>query len=421
MKSAATTAHALRPTRGAGSSVLRRSQGRADSLFRDALTVLPQGQLLPEHSWRRRHRCIVALLWLHAVGLFSFGLVEGRGAASSAAGVMVVIAAAVFASVEPLGRRARSLAASFGLVTCSALVVYMASGVIEAHFHFFVVISILVLYQDWAPFLLALAYVVVHHGLLGVIDPYAVYNHQSAVDHPWKWAMVHGAFVLAASAASAQIYRWTDEKGKVHITDTPPPPGAKNVQKHRPASAPQAVDSDPYVLQLARKNAPITLYSTPGCEPCSAARKLLNARGVPFKEVSVVDGKQIEELKAAVGSNAVPSLIDGGTVQRLVGSGLQFFDLAVRQKVAGFDLPNEEKDALVYQRAAGYTGLVQSLAGGVLEHLGGTPRPPERGVHRRRGQVLGRAKVRRPGRGDGAEAAPWNVDALDVDGRQWRA
>jgi glutaredoxin len=125
------------------------------------------------------------------------------------------------------------------------------------------------------------------------------------------------ALALAAGAASAQIYRWTDEKGKVHITDTPPPPGATNVQKHRPPSAPQAAgDSDPYVLQLARKNAPVTLYSTPGCEPCSAARKLLNARGVPFKEVSVVDGEQIEELKKAVGSNAVPSLIVGSTVQQ---------------------------------------------------------------------------------------------------------
>jgi glutaredoxin len=125
------------------------------------------------------------------------------------------------------------------------------------------------------------------------------------------------ALALAAGAASAQIYRWTDEKGKVHITDTPPPPGAKNVHKHRPASPPQAAgDSDPYILQLARKNAPVTLYSTPDCEPCSAARKLLNARGVPFREVSVVDGEQIEELKAAVGSNAVPSLIVGSTVQR---------------------------------------------------------------------------------------------------------
>lgn len=128
------------------------------------------------------------------------------------------------------------------------------------------------------------------------------------------------ALALASSAASAQqIYRWTDEKGNVHITDTPPPAGAKDVQKHRApsaSSAPQSAESEPYAVQIARKNAPVTLYSTPGCEPCSAARKLLNARGVPFKEVSVVDDKQIEELKAAVGSNSVPSLIVGNTVQQ---------------------------------------------------------------------------------------------------------
>ena len=51
----------------------------------------------------------------------------------------------------------------------------------------------------------------------------------------------------------------------------------------------------------------------------------------------------------------------GGTIQRLVGSGLQFFDLAVRQKVAEYDLPNEEKDALVYRRAGAYTELVQGV------------------------------------------------------------
>jgi adenylate cyclase len=52
----------------------------------------------------------------------------------------------------------------------------------------------------------------------------------------------------------------------------------------------------------------------------------------------------------------------GGTVQRLVSSGLQFFDQAVRQRVATFgDLSNEQKDALVYQRAGGYTQLVASI------------------------------------------------------------
>jgi adenylate cyclase len=52
----------------------------------------------------------------------------------------------------------------------------------------------------------------------------------------------------------------------------------------------------------------------------------------------------------------------GGSIQRLVSSGLQFFDQAVRQRVATFDdLSNEQKDALVYQKAPGYTELVASI------------------------------------------------------------
>ena len=81
----------------------------------------------------------------------------------------------------------------------------------------------------------------------------------------------------------------------------------------------------------------------------------------------------------------------GGTIQRLVGSGLQFFDLAVRQKVADFNLPNEEKDALVYQRAGAYTELVQGLVSwlqrrhrerAVLEYLVGVTEQfmEERGI-----------------------------------------
>jgi len=52
----------------------------------------------------------------------------------------------------------------------------------------------------------------------------------------------------------------------------------------------------------------------------------------------------------------------GGTVQRLVASGLAFFDRTVRERVATFEgLSNEEKDQLVYERAAPYTELVASV------------------------------------------------------------
>ena len=31
-------------------------------------------------------------------------------------------------------------------------------------------------------------------------------------------------FSGATTAAAQQLYRWTDERGRVHINDTPPPP-----------------------------------------------------------------------------------------------------------------------------------------------------------------------------------------------------
>lgn len=131
------------------------------------------------------------------------------------------------------------------------------------------------------------------------------------------------AVLLCATvfAASAQMYRWTDEKGRVHVTDTPPPASAKDVKRSgaAPAAAPAPTKSsgqEPFALQQARANFPITLYTAPDCEGCDAARKLLNARGLPFKEVNVIDATQIEELQKAVGGNSVPAIIVGSTVQK---------------------------------------------------------------------------------------------------------
>lgn len=51
----------------------------------------------------------------------------------------------------------------------------------------------------------------------------------------------------------------------------------------------------------------------------------------------------------------------GGSVQRLVAAGLQFFDRTVRERVGTFDISDDEKDRLVYGRAGGYTELVSRV------------------------------------------------------------
>src|SRR5918999_592763 len=78
------------------------------------------------------------------------------------------------------------------------------------------------------------------------------------------------AFVVllasASAAAAQQLYRWTDEKGRVHITDTPPPASARGVQSAGPNAPGPSSGSDsqqPYELTLAMKDYPVTLYTRP--------------------------------------------------------------------------------------------------------------------------------------------------------------
>ncbi len=92
----------------------------------------------------------------------------------------------------------------FGLLTASAVLVAAWHGRIEAHFHFFVMIALLALYEDWLPFGLAVAYVVVEHGALGAISPHSVYDHGG---NPWLWALIHAGFVLGAVTASVITWR----------------------------------------------------------------------------------------------------------------------------------------------------------------------------------------------------------------------
>jgi len=123
--------------------------------------------------------------------------------------------------------------------------------------------------------------------------------------------------VLSATSVAQQSYRWIDRDGKVHYTQTPPPPGAaKNVQKKSFDTGAAPVGALPYAIQLAMKNAPVTLYTAPDCgAACSEGRKYLDRRGVPHKEISVTDEKGVEDLKRVSGKASVPVLLVGRDAQ----------------------------------------------------------------------------------------------------------
>jgi hypothetical protein len=173
-------------------------------------SLLPRGQTLPEDVFQLRHRWIQRLLWLHVVALPIFGVTQGFSVWHSLIESSPLLVIAVLARLTTNRRMAASLMA-VGLLTSSAILVHLWHGAIEAHFHFFVMIPVLALYEDWIPFLLAVTYVAVHHGVAGAVNPDAVYNHGDAQDHPWKWAGIHGFFVAAAGAVAIASWRFNEE------------------------------------------------------------------------------------------------------------------------------------------------------------------------------------------------------------------
>jgi PAS domain S-box-containing protein len=64
---------------------------------------------------------------------------------------------------------------SGALTTYSYLFVFLSGGSIEMHFHFFMVLALLVVYYDWRLGWVVLALTAVHHGVLNYVAPHWVY------------------------------------------------------------------------------------------------------------------------------------------------------------------------------------------------------------------------------------------------------
>jgi diguanylate cyclase (GGDEF)-like protein len=177
------------------------------TLLARAKAVLPSGGLLPAPEWQRRHHVLLGLLWVSTAILPVWSLLTSDSVLHSLAHGLVIVPLALAASCQRFSRRERSAFVSLGLLTGAGLLVHMTDGLIEAHFYFFVLVVALTLYEDWLPFLLAVGFVLLHHGIVGAVAPEQVYSHASAIAHPWLWASIHALFVALAGIAGVLAWR----------------------------------------------------------------------------------------------------------------------------------------------------------------------------------------------------------------------
>ena len=175
---------------------------------------LPRGGSLPEPAWRARHRAIVALLWVHVIGIPAYAVLRSSSPGEPWLEILPVLLAAVVAGHARLGRRLSASIAAAGLVFSSGLIVHYSDGVVEAHFHFFVMIPVIAMYESWAPFMFAVLYAFLHHGVLGFVQPDHFGDHPVAHVEPWLFAGVHASFFTLACVASV-INWWVHERARL--------------------------------------------------------------------------------------------------------------------------------------------------------------------------------------------------------------
>ncbi len=142
---------------------------------------------LPDDVCEERQRWLRASLWVQVVALGLFGAVSGQPIGTIAAYVLAAAAFATAAHLPVLTRRLRSAAVALGLLGVSVGLIVLWDGATAAWSHPFVVLALLMLYEDASLLLLAVAVVAGMHIL---------------TDSPGEPGAAHVVFVALVGAAA---------------------------------------------------------------------------------------------------------------------------------------------------------------------------------------------------------------------------
>ncbi len=120
-----------------------------------------------------------------------------------------------------------------------------------------------------------------------------------------------GLLVLPAMAQG--VYRIVGPDGRVTYSDQPPPANtpARPVTGTAAPAAGSPSGTLPFELRQAVSRFPVTLYTSPECNPCRSGIAYLERRGIPFTEKTVQSNADIQALQRLSGETSLPLLTVG--------------------------------------------------------------------------------------------------------------
>ncbi|QIL43812.1 glutaredoxin family protein [Acidovorax sp. HDW3] len=176
------------------------------------------------------------------------------------------------------------------------------------------------------------------------------------------------AALLASAAVQAQqVYRSVGPDGKVTFTDRAP--DTQTAPSSVRSAGAGAQGGLPYELQQIASRYPVTLYTGKDCPPCTSARSLLTARGIPFTERTVSTNDDIDAFKRLSGGTSLPF----GTIGRQQLTGFSESEWTQYLDLAGY--PKQSQLPPSYRRPAATPLVAVSPTPAAPDKAEPSPRP----------------------------------------------
>lgn len=113
--------------------------------------------------------------------------------------------------------------------------------------------------------------------------------------------------MLCAIDGYTEIYKWIDEKGKVHFSDKKPRDLESEEIKLR-INTYESVSYDTSIFNTGKK---VVMYSTDWCAYCKKAKKYFVSKGIPFTEYDIEKNSEARKQYKQMGATGVPVILVG--------------------------------------------------------------------------------------------------------------
>lgn len=139
------------------------------------------------------------------------------------------------------------------------------------------------------------------------------------VQHP---GFIACALLLCSLVVNAGIYKWVDETGKVHFTDSPPD-DTKTEEVELRINTYTSVEIKPLIERLGKKDK-VVMYSATWCRMCKKAKNYFRENNVPYISYDVEKSRTGKMDFKLLRGKSIPIIIVGG--KRMNGFNAAEFD-----------------------------------------------------------------------------------------------